>query len=214
MFFAQEDISNHVVDSLYREDQFYINITYNSLKNSPNGLAQNGFSPGLSFGFLRDFPLNDSRDIAIAPGFGFSLSGLNQNLLIQENNDNYTYSILNENEFDRNRLSLYMVDLPIELRWRTSTPDSHKFWRIYLGIKMSYIFYNYSKSIINDDTKTITNIEDIKNFQASTYLTFGFNTWNFYMLYGLTPIFNENVFTENQSLKTSMLNIGLQFYIL
>lgn len=45
-------------DSLYREDQFYFNISYSSLQNQPSGFRQNKFSPSLSLGFVRDMPLN------------------------------------------------------------------------------------------------------------------------------------------------------------
>jgi len=39
------------VDSLYREDQFYIGFTYNSLFNKPAEVSQNKFSSGFSGGF-------------------------------------------------------------------------------------------------------------------------------------------------------------------
>ena len=41
-----------VIDSLYREDQFYLGITYNLLNNKPNEVKQNGFSSGFNFGFI------------------------------------------------------------------------------------------------------------------------------------------------------------------
>ena len=50
-----------VVDSLYREDQFYFTFTYDSA-NKVKGLSQNKFSPGISLGFLRDFPVNRQGD--------------------------------------------------------------------------------------------------------------------------------------------------------
>ena len=34
------------VDSLYREDQFYFAITYNTLVDKPSGLSQRKFSSG------------------------------------------------------------------------------------------------------------------------------------------------------------------------
>ena len=37
-----------VIDSLYREDQFYIGLTYNLLQKRPKGVSQNSFSSGLS----------------------------------------------------------------------------------------------------------------------------------------------------------------------
>ena len=35
------------LDSLYREDQLYISVTYNALINLTEDMTQNSFSPGL-----------------------------------------------------------------------------------------------------------------------------------------------------------------------
>lgn len=214
LFGQDTHVKKQVVDSLYREDQFYINITYNSLRNAPSGLSQNGLSPGISFGFLRDFPINKSRTIAFAPGFGFSILGINHNLRAQQVSSEIVYDLINESEFDNNRLSIYMVEIPVELRWRTSTPESHKFWRIYAGFKMSYVFYNrwqLKSDLGNIDIRNNKNLED---FQLSSYLTFGFNTWNFYLQYGISPIMKDQAILNNEKIKMGMLNLGIQFYIL
>ena len=73
-------------DSLYREDQFYVSVTYNSLINMPINVSQNSFSPGLHLGFVRDFPLNKRRNIALALGLGYSYNSYNQNIRISESN--------------------------------------------------------------------------------------------------------------------------------
>ena len=36
-------------DSLYREDQFYVSVTYNALIDLPNNVSQNSFSTGRKF---------------------------------------------------------------------------------------------------------------------------------------------------------------------
>ncbi len=55
---AQESNSvNTVIDSLYREDQFYLGVTYNLLSKKPNGISQNGFSSGVPFGLIKDIPI-------------------------------------------------------------------------------------------------------------------------------------------------------------
>ena len=79
---AQQVVDTTFVDKKYREDQFYIIATYNALSNAPSSLKQNGFSTSFQFGFIRDFPLNKQRNIAIGVGLGMGLSSLNQNLLI------------------------------------------------------------------------------------------------------------------------------------
>lgn len=203
-------------DSLYREDQFYFNITYNTLQKRPDGLKQNKLSYGLAFGFLRDMPLNTKRTISLAAGLGYSLSVFNQNLGIIDVNNETTYQILNADNitFSKNKLSLHYVDLPIEFRWRNSTPDSHKFWRVHLGIKLSYLFYDQYKLESSQGNVGQTNLEDLNDFNYGIYLTTGWNTWNLYAYYGLNPLFKSSAKIEGQSVDMNTANFGLMFYIL
>ena len=87
-------------DSLYREDQFYVSITYNALIDLPNTVSQNSFSTGLHFGFIRDFPLNKERNIALALGFGYSLNNFNQNIRISGPSPS-TYTIIESSNYQK-----------------------------------------------------------------------------------------------------------------
>ena len=145
---VKDEIDFDAIDSLYREDQFYVNITYNALQKRIDGIAQNKLSPGIAFGFLRDMPINKKRTLSVATGLGYSLAIYNQNLGISETNGTYTYQVLDSDiSFTKNKLSLHYIDLPIEFRWRNSTPETHIFWRVYSGLKLSYLFYDQYKSI-------------------------------------------------------------------
>lgn len=213
-YFAQENTSFEVVDSLYREDQFYFGTTYNILKNKPKGMSQNSFSAGLSMGFLRDFPINKNRTFAIAPGFGLSYSNYKQNLIIAQVDGATQYDLISsDRDYDKNKFSLASIDIPLEFRWRTSTPSTHKFWRVYSGIKMSYVFYNRSRYKDNSNDYIVVNNPDVNKFQYGVYLSTGYNTWNIYAYYGLNDFFKEELIPDsNEKLRT--LNIGLMFYIL
>lgn len=213
-YFAQENTSFEVVDSLYREDQFYFGTTYNILKNKPKGMSQNSFSAGLSMGFLRDFPINKNRTFAIAPGFGLSYSNYKQNLIIAQVDGATQYDLISsDRDYDKNKFSLASIDIPLEFRWRTSTPSTHKFWRVYSGIKMSYFFYNRSRYKDNSNDYIVVNNPDVNKFQYGVYLSTGYNTWNIYAYYGLNDFFKEELIPDsNEKLRT--LNIGLMFYIL
>ena len=202
------------LDSLYREDQFYIGFTYNILQNMPEGTEQNKFSSGYSFGFLRDMPINKARTWAIAAGLGFSISNLNHNIYVTNFNDDYQYSIIpSDTPYDRNKLILNYADLPIEIRWRTSSPKTHKFWRIYTGVKLSYLVFSKYKFKNGGEKFSIDNNDDINKFQYGMYLATGFNTWNFNLYYGFNPIF-KSANLEGKSIDMRTLNIGLMFYIL
>ncbi len=215
--FSQENASTEIapkLDSLYREDQFYFGFTLNTLQNKPVGLTQDKFSSGFSAGFLRDFPVNKNRTIAIAPGLGFSYNNYNQNLKIEEINQQPIYTIINpETSFNINRFTQFLVDVTIEFRWRTSTYESHKFWRIYGGFKMSYLLYD--KSVYEDELGKIvvTNNKDFNIFQYGAYLSAGYNSINVYAYYGLNSLF-QSAKTNTESIDMNSFNVGIMFYIL
>ena len=217
--FSQEKISldnatKIKIDSLYREDQFYFSFTFTTLQNKPIGLTHDKFSSGLSLGFLRDFPINTLRTVAIATGIGFAYNNYNLNLKISRQNDVSEYSILDSNSsFDKNKFSQLLVEVPIELRWRSSTFESHKFWRIYVGFKMGYLVYDKS---IYEDVKgkiVVKNNKDFNSFQYGTYLSVGYNSLNIYTYYGFNSLF-QSATTNTQSIDMNSMNIGVMFYIL
>ena len=202
-------------DSLYREDQFYINISYNILQKGPSGLRQNKFSTGLSGGFLRDMPLNQKRTLSVAAGIGYTLAIYNQNLGIINTNGVNSYQILDsEITYSKDKLSMHFIDLPIEFRWRDSTPESHKFWRLYMGLKLSYLFYDQYKLVSSEGTNRQTNNKDLNDFHYGVYLSTGWNTWNIYAYYGLNPLFKSSAKIDGTAIDMNTANFGLMFYIL
>lgn len=202
------------VDSLYREDQFYLGLTYNTLQNKPQGVSQNKFSVGLSAGFLRDMPINKDRTHAIATGLGFTFNNYVQNLAITGTGEMPVYTVVDEKTvFNKNKFTQLLVDLPIEFRWRTSTYESYKFWRIYGGVKFSYVLYN--RSLYTDDQSkvVITNNTDFNKLLYGIYLSVGYNTVNVYAYYGLNPIF-KSAEVGGENIKMKAFNVGIIFYIL
>jgi len=202
------------VDSLYREDQFYIGFTYNTVVNRPEGFAQNKFSSGYSGGFLRDMPINKSRTVAIAAGLGAAYNKTFQNLLMTETNDGIAYTTITAQTYSKNKIDQVFVEIPFEFRWRNSTPQSHKFWRVYTGFKVSYLVYDKYVHVEDELHSVIEGNDDYNKFVLGTYLSCGYNTWNAYVYYGLTPMFKSDVKLYTQDMNLNALNFGLMFYIL
>jgi len=205
------------VDSLYREDQFYINTSFINTQKTPSGLRQNKISPSLGFGFLRDMPINKNRTISIAAGLGYSINILNDNLYTytaSDANSTRVYEIISSDiYFTKNRLTTQYLDFPIEIRWRNSTFESHKFWRIYTGFKLSYLIHD--KYTFENDlgTTVLKNDPNLNKLQYGCYISSGWNTLNAYLYYGLNPIY-KNTEVNGQSNKMNFFTLGLQFYIL
>ncbi|MCK8481028.1 porin family protein [Psychroserpens algicola] len=206
-----------VVDDKYREDQFYVSITYNLLGNKPDGVSQSGFSSGFHFGFIRDMPINDKRNIAIGLGLGLSTNSYNQTLLISKFNNDFAYSVIDGDvSFSKNKFTTYLLEVPLEFRWRTSTPTDYNFWRIYGGIKFGYIVYNSSKFNGSADTIKLSNIDDFNDFQYGLTLSAGYSNVNFHLYYALNSIFSNEAKLESSgsSIDMNTVKIGLIFYIL
>ena len=213
--FSQESYTKEV-DSLYKEDQFYVGVTYNLFGKKPDGLSQSGFSTGFHFGFINDMPLNKNRNFAIGIGIGYSLNSFNQNMLISKDDAGvYTYSLLNNsNSYSKNKFYSNLIELPIEFRWRTSTPTEYKFWRIHAGFKLGYVVSNATKFKGEPESFKYKNINDFNNLQYGLTLSAGYNTWNIYMYYGLNPIFTNKAILNGNSIDSNSLKVGLMFYIL
>lgn len=218
ILFAQvlEDSIIKDVDSLYREDQFYVGLTFNLLTNKPGDFSQNGLSAGLQFGFIRDFPINKRRNKAIGVGLGLAIDTYNQDLFIDEDaSGSLIYSILDDDAGeDVNRFTVYTLELPLEYRWRTSTPDKYAFWRIYAGIKVGYIL-SFNTTFEDDNADVlIKDLSPINRLQYGPSLSFGYSTFNFQAYYGLNSIFNDNAIVENETIDLQVLRLGLVFYFL
>jgi len=206
-----------VVDENYREDQFYFSLTYNLLGQKPMDLKQQGFSAGFHLGFIRDMPFNARRNRAMGVGLGVSSNSYNQNMLIAEQpNGDYAYSIINEDSisFSKNKFTTYLVEVPFELRWRTSTAKDYKFWRIYTGVKFGYVFYNSSKFDGSIGKLNNSNISDITSFRYGVTVSAGYSTWNAHIYYGLNSVFDKAAKIDGQAIDLTSVKIGLMFYIL
>lgn len=203
-FCFSQEIKPIEVDSLYREDQFYASLSYNLIQNRPDGFKQFSFSPGITFGILRDFPITKNRHWAIAPGIGYSYNNIKQFI----NSEEIVGAIENiTSENIRTIITYHSMDFPLEIRWRNSSPDSHSFWRIYTGLKTSYVFNSKLKLESTTESTKESISDEINRWQYGAYISVGFNTWNPYIYYGLNPIFKEGS-------KMSNFNVGFIFYIL
>jgi len=198
------------VDNKYLEDQFYFSLDYNLLVNKPSGFNQNGISGGVTLGYIRDFPLNKRRNVALGVGLGYAYNAYNQNLKIS---DNGLYEIISNDDFNSNRLTTYAIELPIEFRWRTSSATTYSFWRIYTGVKLGYVFANKSKYTDDIDIIKVKNIDEFQNFQYGLTLSAGYSSFNLSLYYGLNPLFKD-AYAEGNLIKLKQFNIGLMFYIL
>ena len=212
-FFISFSQKNNV-DNKYLEDQFYLGLYYSTLTSSPENFNQNKFSSTLNFGFIRDFPFNEQRNFGIGAGVGLSFSSSNSNLKLSDLNSSVSGEIVNGEDFTKNKWNTTKIEFPFEVRWRTSTPTSYKFWRVYFGVKTSYLLKSKYKYETLNSNYTLENLP-FRKTQSGFTVNAGNNTWNLGLYMGLNPIFNKEFGQNNPNLKDlKEFKLGLVFYIL
>ena len=212
---AQEDINLVSPDEKYLEDQFYLGATFNILFEEPQGVTQRNLSYGLMGGFIKDIPVNARRNIGFGIGLGYAINSYYTNLRATETANGIEYSIIDgQVDFKRNKIETNAIEIPIEFRWRTSDPVSYRFWRIYGGVKLGYVFSGRSK-FVSDNEKIAFSNGDVREFQYGLILNIGYSTFNIHAYYSLHDLMNAGVTTvDGDRLGFVPFNIGLIFYIL
>ena len=207
--YSQKD-SLQLGDS-YADDQIYAAITYAQFSNQPSSIARSRFSYALSTGFLKDFILNKKGTISFAAGVGYGYDFFNHELKVSEMNNN-TFFDTSANT-SSNVFKAHNLEVPLEIRWRTSNAKKYDFWRIYTGVKF---LYNVSNTFQFTEDATDFKYKNVSAYRKLQYgLTFsaGYTEFNAYLFYSLTPVF-ENATINGENINTQILKFGLIFYIL
>ncbi|MBT8307275.1 MAG: PorT family protein [Maribacter sp.] len=209
-------------DPNYLEDQFYLGLTYNFLLDKPTDFKQTNLSYGLQGGIIKDIPLNAQRTWAIGIGLGYAVNSYYSNLLAAESMNGVEYALIEENaviiddeeiSVKRNKIETHLLELPFEFRWRNSSAEEYKFWRVYYGIKLGYVFSARSKLVTSKD-KTIFKNPDVRKFQYGLMFNFGYNTFNVHIYYSLSGLLEDGSVLGAEDLNMKPLRVGLIFYIL
>ena len=183
-------------DSFYREDQFYFGVSY--LVNESNAVSfnQEGLSGQFSLGFIRDFPLHRSGRLALGVGLGYERLSLRNNIRwnLEPTQPIFSYA-QNPQPF-----SFQSLSIPVELRWRSSSPTQYAFWRVYGGMK-----WNRNWTLKKEQQPLLS------EWIPSAYLSLGYNTWNLQLAYTLKPLFSKATLMEDDA-NIRLLSLGLVFY--
>lgn len=208
--FAQKD-SLQLGDK-YADDQIYAAISYAQLYSQPNQINKSGFSYAVSAGFIKDFILNKRGSVSMAVGVGYGYNFFNHKLKVEELNNQTFFSF--DDTLASNEMQLHHLEFPLEIRWRTSSANKYKFWRVYSGVKFLYNVSNTFEFMdANDNLTAYSNVSSYNKFQYGLTLSAGYDAFNIHVFYGLTPIF-KNATINSEAIDTKALTFGLIFYIL
>lgn len=202
---AQKDSLN--VDKGYWEDQLYFSINYNLLNDQPKETESSDFSYGFTLGYIKDIPFNKRGNWSSGIGLGYSFDSFSHSLEVTETR---TIGI----ESPINKFKVHNIECPIQFRWRTSDISTYSFWRVYVGLRLSYNIKNVFENTREDNSiaKTV-NLDDYNTFQKGLELSAGYGAFNIFAYYGLSSIY-KNRSVNTTELNSKIVKIGLTFFLL
>ncbi|AUC13743.1 hypothetical protein BTO06_00645 [Tenacibaculum sp. SZ-18] len=192
----------------YWEDQLYMSITYDLLRNQPDTADDTGFSYSLSFGYIKDIPFSKSGKLAGAFGLGYGYSSFNHDLQVI---DSKTIQVADN--ISSNKFKTHSLEFPLQLRWRSSSAATYSFWRVYTGVKFSYNLSNSFTYQDDSQLREFTNIDIFNKFQTGLEISAGYDAFNFYLYYGLNSMY-KNAAINGVNVSSKITKFGLIFYLL
>ncbi|MEE9348999.1 MAG: porin family protein [Flavobacteriaceae bacterium] len=198
----------------YLEDQIYIGASYNLLRNKPASVNLRGVSNTIFMGLIRDVPFNEQRNFGMGVGLGYARDTYFHNMKISNSSDQLSVSNFEDFEyFTSNKLLFHKIEMPIQIRWRKSTIDKYKFFRLYSGVNLSYVFSSKSEFDLNGIQK-YKDLNNINKLQYGLSISMGHGTWNGFVYYGLNSLFKDVNFNNEDPLNLKSFKFGLMFYIM
>lgn len=174
----------------------------------PNGIKS---EPQKSFAFSFAWGIDKKigkSDFSYFYGVGYSYHKLesNLNLRLPVNADAHPsdFKLLPvASDFDFNKLKYRTIEIPLELRYRTSTKVP---FRIYFGGKVGYVFSSSYESQIAGEVYSRKKLTELNHFQYGLTLRVGAGLINGFVYYGLNDPFNTSAPSTMKQ-----LSIGLSF---
>lgn len=199
----------------YLDDQLFVALTYNVLTSMPQQMNQYSFPNTISFGYVRDIPLNKRRNIGLGVGVGYSFHTYYTNLSMTKNDSGPLISIMDSDQFKNNRFSMQSIDFPIQLRFRGSTAEKYRFWRVYAGVTPSWVVRTHA-TVKNDYMKVrYYNLPYLENWLFTANLQVGYGKFTLKADYTINTLFKSSLVQDVPGLEdTRSLNFGLLVYIL
>ena len=208
LLIASFALAQSPADSLYREDQIYASMGYPLLIDTPEGLTQNKLSHTFSLGFIRDMPINSARNLAFGLGLGLNYNVVYTDLQFADDMKSTTFVSSDVT----NQWNSVDAEIPIEFRWRSSTPTNYQFWRIYAGV-VGYYSLSAKQRTRAALTESISSLS-VQNFRLALRLNVGNNTWNLTYTHPIDSFFDFDKSAHNKSLsQIKTAKLGLVFYI-
>ncbi len=208
---------------LRKDDYLMLELFNDFWQQTPPGLKTDNFNRGFNAYLMNDMPIGRSN-FALGFGLGLSYHNLYSNSILERAQDSlgftgHTEFSKLEGDYNKNKLTLMYIDLPVELRFRTR--DILNSFKIAVGFKVGYNVKNYTKyegdirsRILDKDGKTPSiktkeyNIQHIEKLRYGITARIGYGKYNLTAYYALTSLMKEG---KSRADEMFPISIGISF---
>jgi hypothetical protein len=182
---------------------FFFDFTQNTWLNAPEGVETKFISGGMNISFLYEFNVISSH-LGIAPGIGYSVTGVKSNSIFdyQFNND-YTEIVYTDLELygdsggiTKSKLSVSYLEIPLEVHIHLKPNERGKSFLIApgfrAGVKVGDFWkVKYHQTFPGYDKAKFYNIEHIEDFRYGLSLRLMYYKFGLYTYYQLNHLFEK-----------------------
>lgn len=184
------DIKNYKADP---RDRLILEINRTAWLNPPQSINISLRSVGVNFALMFDKPFGGSN-FSIGYGLGIFSHNLHSNAdfiyQLDSNNQNpVTVLLPKKNPFVLNRYGQKILEVPVEIRFRTKTATMFK---IMAGFKVGYVVSDFIKIKDNDGKIKIFDVKNIDPLRYGVNFRIGFEQLCFTASYYLSEVFKKD----------------------
>ncbi len=205
------DAISQEIPRMRPKDRLIVGLFTDVWSNLPADMETKTINRGVTIDYLQDFPISTSN-FSFAVGLGFTSHNIYSDNFYARTSGRHEFMPISGLDYDKNKLSLNYLNVPVELRFRTrNTPQTI---RIHAGVKAGLLIDAHTKYIGEDapggrDTKIKEGkLDNIERFMFGFHGRLGYGRFNLNTFINLTDIFEGN-----NAQDASLVSVGLSFII-
>ena len=214
-------------ERMHPDDRFMVTLFTDVWQDLPGDMDLKSIQRGISISAFQDMPLGRTN-FSLAAGLEFTSHNLysdHRYLYHPKENKFEFYPIDKAHEYDKNKLSLNYLEIPVQFRYRSR--ELPRTFRLYAGMKAGRLINAHTKFVGKeyyyttfDGNETETpatsrkvkikehRLKNISNYRIGITGTIGYGSVNLHVYYPLTDLF-----TENNAEGARPLSLGVSFII-
>jgi hypothetical protein len=177
-----------------KQELFIMDIGLDSWMKMPTGINTQWLkSRRFEFYFMKDRAFAHGH-LGIAYGIGMSFTNVNSNAADSVGNDGKTY--LNASPYigispSQNKLSTNYLEIPLELRIRTSPLHNGNRLKLAIGVKVGWDMQDHLKFEYGSFKEKLYNIQNINPFRYAYTARIGYGKFSLMGYYGINTLFKS-----------------------